>query len=152
MHTKCLCTFHQIFVNANKLNCCLWKWIWVSYVKWTEIRMIPSNRHTIVEWKKRIKERKIHMKVMKLLWAKSNALMKESLIEKKPIVFLWKRRVWIWEPVYKGSILTMWYSQLWVKAHNDTQSHSYTKTHTSTLKHHRFQCDRGLMKNFEAKN
>lgn len=45
MHTKCSCTFHQIFENANKLNCCLWKWIWDSYVKWTDIRLNVSNRH-----------------------------------------------------------------------------------------------------------
>lgn len=57
------------------------------------VRKMNRNSHDSFEQaydsteKKRIKERKIHMKVMKLLRAKSNALMKESLIKKIQLCF-----------------------------------------------------------------
>lgn len=65
------CTFHQIFVNANKLNCCLWKWIWepshtANGHKYGEMCLTGMQKNVI------------HMKIMKLLCAKSNALINES--------------------------------------------------------------------------
>lgn len=72
--------FHQIFVNANKLNCCLWKWI---------------------REKEKMSRGKRKMNINTLVGCVSNGhtqWMKWRERERKNTSFIWRETVWsIWK-------------------------------------------------------